>query len=350
MNEQNLYRSNISPIPEGLPRPLWSVMIPTYNCAEYLRETLGSVLAQDIGPDLMQIEVVDDCSTKDDPKAVVEEWGKGRVGFYRHPQNVGYIQNFNTCLQRSRGKLIHLLHGDDCVRDGFYRKLQQAFDEQPEIGAAFCRIIRMNEQGHWLNFTDLEQLQSGILNNWLERIAVRQRLETPAMVVRREVYEKLGNFDRRFTCSAEDWEMWVRIAAQYPVWYEVEPLAVYRKHSASLTGHSRRIGKNIQDIRMAINIAKPYLPEQTADKLSKMALKHYALYALGHARNYAKLSDFSAAMSQVREALNCSTSPKVLFSLIKLFPRVVYFMILSTLHQDKSTSTQLEATPSLNAK
>jgi cellulose synthase/poly-beta-1,6-N-acetylglucosamine synthase-like glycosyltransferase len=47
MKEQPLYRATIPPVPEGASRPLWSVMIPTYNCANYLRETLTSVLAQD---------------------------------------------------------------------------------------------------------------------------------------------------------------------------------------------------------------------------------------------------------------------------------------------------------------
>src|SRR6478672_3132690 len=191
MDEQNSYRPKITSIPEGVIRPLWSVMIPTYNCANYLRETLASVLAQDPGPDLMQIEVLDDHSTKDDPAAVVEELGCGRVGFYQQPQNVGHTKNFQTCLERSRGTLIHLLHGDDCVRNGFYQKLERAFDKKPEIGAAFCRHIWMDEQSHWQVVTKLEQSESGVLSNWLERIAVEQCIQTPSIVVRRDVYEKL---------------------------------------------------------------------------------------------------------------------------------------------------------------
>jgi glycosyltransferase involved in cell wall biosynthesis len=59
---------------------------PDYNCASYLRETLASVLAQDPGPEHMQIEVIDDCSTKDDPQAVVREMGMGRVSFIDNEQ------------------------------------------------------------------------------------------------------------------------------------------------------------------------------------------------------------------------------------------------------------------------
>ena len=70
-------------------RPLWSVMIPTYNCIQFVRFAMESVLAQDQGADIMQIEVVDDCSTDGDVAALVKEVGKGRILYYRQTENRG---------------------------------------------------------------------------------------------------------------------------------------------------------------------------------------------------------------------------------------------------------------------
>lgn len=322
MSQQHPYRATISPIPEETPRPLWSVMIPTYNCANYLRETLASVLAQDPGPEIMQIEVVDDRSTKDDPEAIVKELGKGRVGFYRQANNVGHTRNFETCLERSRGKLIHLLHGDDCVRHGFYDKMQRAFDRSTEVGAAFCRHIFMDEHSHWQQISWLEQPESGILSNWLERIAVQQRIQTPSIVVRRDVYEKLGGFDQRLSWT-EDWEMWVRISAHYSVWYEVEPLALYRIHSNSSTGRHEQTGENMRDVRRAIEIFQAYLPQTTASKLVNQARENWALEAIRDtAPKMLAVGDLTAATTQIHEALKCSHSLKVIQKLAPLVLRV----------------------------
>lgn len=46
----------LAPVSEGVDRPLWSVMIPAFHCARFLHQTLESVLSQDPGPDIMQIE------------------------------------------------------------------------------------------------------------------------------------------------------------------------------------------------------------------------------------------------------------------------------------------------------
>lgn len=320
MNPSRSFRAEIPPVPAGTPRPFWSVMIPAYHCARFLRPTLESVLIQDPGPDWMQIEVVDDHSTLDDPEAVVTEVGRGRVAFYRQAQNLGHTKNFQSCLMRARGKVVHLLHGDDCVRDGFYRKLQHAFESQPEIGAAFCRQIFMDEAGNWQSISPLEQAESGILVNGLERLALEQRIMTPSIAVRREVYEKLGGFDRRLVCS-EDWEMWVRIASEYPIWYETEPLAVYRMHSDSNTGRHTRTGEDMRYTRMAIEIFKSYLPQGKAERLSKKARETYAFSALDTAYSMFLRRDLSAMFAQMREAVSLSRSWKVLARIARLLLR-----------------------------
>ncbi|WP_416672259.1 glycosyltransferase family 2 protein [Egbenema bharatensis] len=331
-NNSHPYRATILPVADSTIRPLWSVMIPTYNCAHYLRETLASVLAQDPGSDVMQIEVVDDHSTKDDPQAVVEELGRGRVGFYRQPQNMGYIKNFETCLQRSCGRLVHLLHGDDCVRHGFYQKLQQAFEKNPEVGAAFCRYILMDEYDHWQVISPLEQPESGILNNWLERMAIRQIIQTPSIVVRREIYEKLGGFDRRISCNGEDWEMWVRIASRHPIWYEVEPLALYRLSSTSLSGKARRTGENIRDLRTVIRLNKQHLPEEQANHISAKALRFYAFEAIDDAKRFIARGEVSATIAQILEAIRCHPSLEVIRPSTKLFLQLMLKALVSKIN------------------
>jgi glycosyltransferase involved in cell wall biosynthesis len=289
-------------------------MIPTYNCASYLRETLASVLAQDPGPDVMQIAVVDDHSTQDDPAAVVEELGKGRVEFYRQPHNVGIVKNFQTTLEQSRGKLIHQLHGDDIVRDGFYQKLQRAFLENPEIGAAFCRHIVMEENSHWQHISVLEQQETGVLpSSWLALIAGFQRIQTPSIVVRREVYENLGGFDYRLAI-AEDWEMWVRIAANYPIWYEVEPLAIYRKHSKSISNSNIKNGTYLQQMRKAVDVFQAYIPENSASELYKHTRQNCAFYCLEMADLLIDESDVEGTIKLIQEGLKFSLSFKVIRS------------------------------------
>jgi glycosyltransferase involved in cell wall biosynthesis len=315
MSEKHPYRPTIPPVPDSVPRPLWSVMIPTYNCAAYLRQTLASVLEQDPGADVMQIAVVDDSSTQDDPEAVVEELGRGRVEFYRQPHNVGLVKNFQTTLELSRGKLIHQLHGDDLVRDGFYQKMQIAFIENPEIGAAFCRHIVMDEHSHWQHISVLEQQKSGVLpSSWLELIAGFQRIQTPSIVVRREVYEKLGGFDYRLSTAAEDWEMWIRIATKYPMWYEVEPLALYRKHSRSITKTNVKNGKYVAQLRDAVKIFLTYLPQENADRLYKKTMQNCAFNALEIADEILAEGDIGSTINLIREALKCSRSFKVVRS------------------------------------
>jgi glycosyltransferase involved in cell wall biosynthesis len=271
----------IAPINDDhIDKPLWSVMIPTYNCARSLHKTLASVLMQDPGSHIMQIAVVDNCSTQDDPEAVVTEVGKGRIEFYRNPHNLGSTSNFNRCIELSNGRLIHILHGDDYVFEGFYCKLQSIFELHPQIGAAFCRSMHVDESGKVLYVWDLELSKSGVLNNtWLQKIATRFCVPAPAMVVRREVYENLGGYNSQLV-GADDWEMWVRIANQYPIGYETTCLAAYCQHSNSLSNALLSSKRLLQEHYEAIRMMQTYLPNQIKYRVFRQAKQNIVLYNL----------------------------------------------------------------------
>jgi glycosyltransferase involved in cell wall biosynthesis len=313
MSSASPHRPSIPRAPDETGRPLWSVMVPTYNATHYLSDALTSALAQDQGADQMQIEVVDDCSD-DAPGSVVDELAPERIGYYRQVENVGHTRNFNTCIARARGHLVHILHADDAVRDGFYWTMQQPFHDHPEIGAAFCRYISMDADGNWETIAPLEAGGRGIIEDWLDRIALGQRLQTPCMVVRRSVYEQLGGFDLRLTHS-EDWEMWTRIAASFPVFYEPKPLALYRVHAWSSSAPSRRVAENVIDLRRAIQINRGVLGDR-ADEITSRALEITATTAIRRAGRMLRAGDVDAARAQVREALRTRRSAAVLERLV----------------------------------
>jgi len=317
---------HISPLPDNANGPLWSVMIPTYNCASYLSETLKSILKQDPGVDMMQIEVVDDCSTKDSPEKIVHDIGGGRVEFFKQSANVGPPANFNTCIERSRGKLVHILHSDDTIKDGFYRHLSEAFEKKPAIGAAFCRSIFMDEKGQAHSFSPLEKKTQGIIPNWLERIAVMCWPQASSVVVKRSIYEKVGGFCTELI-HCNDWDMWKRIALHYPVWFEPKPLACYRYlHTEAHTHRLVRSGENIRDSRKSIRISQTYLPKSIARKLSKKANENHAVYAFITACRMSLRGNTIAAKSQFREAYKCSHSPK---TIIRIFLHIIWSILMN---------------------
>ena len=286
-------------------RPLWSVMIPTYNCTRFVKAALESVLQQDPGADVMQIEVVDDGSTDGDVETLVQEVGKGRVLFYRQPQNRGSLRNFETCLNRAKGHWVHLLHGDDMVAEGFYAEIQSLFEAHPEAGAAIVKNSYINTDGYETGIERQIQDQPGIIQNWLEIIATRQRLQPPAIVVKRAVYEKLGGF---FAVHyGEDWEMYTRIAANYPVAYSPKYLAKYRVHGDNITSQSYLKGQHIKDLKTVIEIIQNYLPLDLRKKVKKASLRIKSEWFARHAHAvYLKNPD--AALLHAKHALKLSTN------------------------------------------
>ena len=255
----------------------------------------------------MQIEVVDDASAAD-PTPLVRGLCGDRVVLFRHERNRGHVGTFNTCLARARGAYVHLLHADDAVRDGFYERLGAALDGHPEVGAAFCRYLAWNDDGNWIGIGTLEQPRAGILAGWQETLALGQRLQAPSMVVRRSVYESLGGFDDRFASYGEDWDMWMRIAAAYPVWYEPEPLALYRVGDDSLSSGALRTGENVRQLLQAIELNRGRLPPERAAQLTAAARRTTASAAIRRAIRLARGGDLAAGLTQLRWSIRADRS------------------------------------------
>lgn len=233
-------------------RPRFSVMIPTYNCAELLRVCLASVLRQDPGPSLMQIEVIDDCSTRDDPEAVVKDLGGDRVIFTRQSSNVGAVANFNECIRRAQGEFVHILHGDDFVHDGFYAEIDRLVRAVPNVGVYATRVDFVDEVGTRTGTSvPLDTYRAGSTS--LAGFASGCPLQFAGTVVRRAAYEEHGGFLSPLIHSA-DYEMWMRITARAGLAASAEPLAAYRKFAGQHTSTLRRTAENLADVERVVAV------------------------------------------------------------------------------------------------
>jgi glycosyltransferase involved in cell wall biosynthesis len=291
-------------------------MIPTYNSTTYLAEAIISVLTQDMGAENMQIEVVDDASTDQDVAQLVATLGGGRVHYFRQPANVGSLRNFETCLNRSHGQLIHLLHGDDRVLPGFYTQLTQLTQQYPEAGAYFSHYASIDKVGNQTYVPPIIP-QQGILQNWLLCIAERQFIQYASIAVRREVYEKLGGFYG--TNYGEDWEMWVRIARHYPMVYTPKILAEYRGHAASISSEKARSGHIMADLTHVIRAIEQHLPAEDQKRVGALARRRYAAYSLNNAyRRVKDTQNWSLVQPQTKEALEMSRHPSIYYHIFKL--------------------------------
>jgi glycosyltransferase involved in cell wall biosynthesis len=320
----------IGPVPNDALRPLISVMIPVYNNTEYLRETLESVLMQDLGPREMEIAVLDNCSSRGQSEEIVAEVGKGRISFYRHETNIGAIGNFNSCINRARGEWIHILHADDTVAPGFYARARQAIMADLCVSAVTCRVEYIDDVGRSIGLAEPEAGMPCVLpREFMWRQLTAQRFQFVSMIVRRAAYEELGGFRPELPHCA-DWDMWNRLVVAKHIFYEPEPLARYRLHSGSDSSQAFVTAENVRDERRSIQISCTYVSEGEACKLIREAMRLAGGRAARRARMYLVRGNWRGALRQANEALHCSLSPAVL-------ARIAYHVALAVLSQIKAT-------------
>ena len=233
-----------------------SIMIPTFNCANYLRTTLGSLLQQPAGTlERAQIVVIDDCSTRDDPEEVVREMAPGRVVFHRHPRNVGVCANFNSCLDLAEREWVQILHGDDYMLPGAYGEFSTCLEQFPDALAVFARsqIVTSADQA-LCESEPLGPSQRGRLL-YDPRVWTRNPIYPAGVLLNGRAVDVVGKFDCTFS-HVNDWNYWWRLARTGQCVYSRACIAAYRAseegHSSSLVRSGRNVAEGLAQVERLI--------------------------------------------------------------------------------------------------
>jgi len=258
-------------------------MIPTWNPnPDFLETAVASVLSQ-FGPDQpLQLELVDDSSPDFDVASFTDRFGPGQLSWHRHDQRLGLAGNWNACIARSKYPLVHILHQDDCVLDGFYTAVKSGFKLAPEAAAAFSASYFIDESGTgWAPRLNSHN-SPGILEDWRQQIFVNLSIQCSAIVVRREIYQSLGGFDPDLDYTL-DWDLWKRMAVRHPIWFDPRPLACFRRHTGSETSRQRKSGEHVKAIFSSIDRSAVLLPPEVAEQTTHRARRHYSEFAIEEA-------------------------------------------------------------------
>lgn len=224
--------------------PRVSVVVPVFNRAAYIVQALRSVLAQSF--DDFELIVVDDGSQDDsyeraialnDPRIVcVRQSNSGRPAV---PRNLG--------IRMARGSLVAFLDSDDVWLPETLERLIHALDRRPDAGMSYGLATRFDGQRE----LGLAGPKTASLS---ERIFEQLLLDgnfipTASAMVRREVLERVGGFNEHPSFKAvEDFDLWLRVAHDYPALLVPHVIARYRVHAENLSRDHRAMVLRVRHV------------------------------------------------------------------------------------------------------
>ncbi len=218
---------------------LVSVVIPTYNYARFVPRAVESVLAQTYGN--LECTVVDDGST-DNTVEVLARFSE-RVHTLRQ-RNQGLSAARNAGIRASRGEAIALLDADDAWWPSKIERQVQVLRDRSEVMAVGCGIEVVDEGTGRKREVHFASPGRGI--SALRTLAVRQSWvggSGSGVLVRRQVLDEVGFFDETLT-AAEDWDMWLRVAANHLIQNVPEVLVSIHKHGTGSFSNAARMQAN----------------------------------------------------------------------------------------------------------
>ena len=289
--------------------PEVSVIIPTFNRAEYLGESIDSVLAQE-GPSF-EVIIVDDGSTDDTP-SVLAPYGS-RVQVLRQP-NRGIAAARNAGVTAARGDFIAFHDSDDMALPGRLSIPHAYLKAHPWIHVMIGNGIFLPAEGSgaptrpWLRPEVAAALDG-------REVTVREVFrwnlgQLQATLISRESLLTVGPLDSEFLIL-DDFDIMLRLSVRYRLVFLDRPLFAYRQHGVGIT--QNRMLLREESIRLAEKFlrAYPHVLEQFGQ----------ATYARRQARRYSRLATMKLRAGDVAGAR------KALAEACRLAPRNVSYRL-----------------------
>ncbi|MEL6928881.1 MAG: glycosyltransferase family A protein [Cyanobacteria bacterium J06600_6] len=284
-------------------KPTVSVIIPAYNAMNYLPEAIASVQGQTWKD--YELLIVNDGSTDNLVNWVAGIQKRDSRLKLLSQTNRGVSAARNLGIAHSQGKYIAFLDADDLWSS---TKLEQQV-------ACLDRNLSVGLVDTWIWFADEAgcPLFSGGVDYPVGK--VWQRLLTENLIfcgsspmIRRECFETAGQFDSELF-MAEDWHMWVRLAAHYPFQVIKSPLVRYRQARQSVSHRGRESLTKWQNYALAIEKVFQSVPPNL-QSLKRQAYSNASLY----------MAKIAYDDCQYRQSVffgwqSLSYTPKLLFSL-----------------------------------
>jgi GT2 family glycosyltransferase len=214
-------------------RPAVSFVLPCYKHGHFLGDCVRSILAQSFGD--FEVLIMDDCSPDETP-LIARSFTDSRVRHVRNEQNLGHLANYNKGISLAQGKYIWLINVDDYLRSPqVLEKFVAVMEKVPTAAYVFCRAFSVRDGAevppHAIHGTTDRIYGS---EEFLKRLIFRNTISTPAVMVRRTSYERVGGFEPDLP-HAGDWFQWCRHAFQGDVAYCAEPMVCYRVHDTNMS-------------------------------------------------------------------------------------------------------------------
>lgn len=213
-------------------QPLFSVVIPAYNNAEYLPDAINSVLGQSY-PHL-ELLVVNDASP-DNARAVIQSFKDPRVRYIEHAVNKGLSAARNTGILNATGNYVALLDGDDYFQLDKFKLHAEFLKNHPDVDVTYNARFELNHSSK-----TIREIWRPAVSVGLRELMFSYPFGPSDMVVKRERALEVNMFDEYYVYVGEDLDFNCRLALAGCKFHSVDRALNYRRY------HSNRIIKDLK--------------------------------------------------------------------------------------------------------